>query len=114
MTAEPSTTDAIELGRRAEAAYDRAERTLGPAAARGGTQLASVDAGIGRDVWRRFCELRGETVDFPPEAAMSALGLVATLAIDQVSAAVAEGSADAYAAVGARLWKAAAMACRDV
>jgi hypothetical protein len=106
MTLSPSRSDLIELGRRAEDSYDRAERALASAAP-AVPSLATVDAAIGRDVWRRFCELRGGEVRFPADPQMTALGHVVTLSVDRQTRRLDQGDAEAYVAVGAAVWESA-------
>jgi hypothetical protein len=110
MTEVPEKSDLIALGRRAEEVYDRAEDVI-----RRGKPFSmdSVDAGMGRDLWRKVLDIAPGAVaeEFPEAGRLTGIGRAATLAVDAANLESAVGSMlDLYAAIGEKVWTAATAA----
>jgi hypothetical protein len=110
----PNKKKMVELGKKAEKAYDNADRALGQfAAMRKGIILREpkpqkeVDAGIGRAIWSVASGLRGLTVAEPEAAVLARIGSRATHFTDAADCGQVGGSVeDVYRIIGWRLMEA--------
>lgn len=100
----PGKSDMIEIGRRAEQVYERADQMI-----RRGASLSMdvVDASVGRDLWRKVAGLAGapEPGDFPEPERLADIGRAASLALDSADLKRAAGCVlELYVAIGERVW----------